>query len=198
MNLSLRIGLIALCLCATAAAADPPAPKPTDVRDLMSVSQFHQAGLDKLTPDELQSLNIWLNNYVHPSPVVSQAATAPSAAIAPVPAPVVAPLAVIPPVPAPSAVTGAAAFGQDMLPKKKDADSQAPDVLESRILGDFQGWSGRGIFKLENGQVWIQTDSSSFDTNLHDPAVLIKKTGLGHYLLTLPGHGGSVFVKRLQ
>ena len=197
MNLSPRIGLISLCLCAATAAADPAAPKSVDVRDLMSVSQFHQAGLDKLTRDELQALNVWLNNYVHPSPVVSQGATAPSAAIAPVPAPIVAPPATQP-IPAPPAATGTAAFGQDMLPKKKDADSQAPDVLESRILGDFQGWSGRGIFKLENGQVWVQTDSSSFDTNLHDPTVVIKKTGLGHYLLTLPGHGGSVFVKRVQ
>ncbi len=29
-------------------------------------------------------------------------------------------------------------------------------VKESRIEGEFEGWSGDGVYKLDNGQVWQQ------------------------------------------
>ena len=72
-----------------------------------------------------------------------------------------------------------------------------PDRIESRILGTFTGWNGRSVFKLENGQVWQQADSSTYDVTLHDPKVVIKHLGLG-YLLTIPGQSGTVFVRRIH
>ena len=30
------------------------------------------------------------------------------------------------------------------------------EYLESRINGDFEGWTGETIFELDNGQVWKQ------------------------------------------
>jgi hypothetical protein len=161
-----------------ALAADAPAPKPLDVRDIMSVSQFHQTGLDKLSPDELQALNAWLNSYIRGAAPAAQAAATPVSV----------------PVSAPAATTGVAAFGKEMLPEK---DNSGPDVMKTRILGDFEGWSGGTVFKLENGQVWVQAAPGSFDTHLENPEVVIKKMYVG-YMLTLPGHGGTVFVRRLQ
>ncbi len=63
MNLS-RLALASLfaaCLALPAMAAD--APKPFDLRDSLSASQFHQAGLDKLSSSELASLNAVAARY---------------------------------------------------------------------------------------------------------------------------------------
>ena len=34
--------------------------------------------------------------------------------------------------------------------------SVAPDLIESNIDGEFQGWEGETIFKLLNGQIWVE------------------------------------------
>lgn len=170
------LSLAAYCLAGAVSAAD----KPVDVRDLMTASQFHQTGLDTLNPEQLAAFNAWLATYGHPS-------TATSA----VPAPV----AVSSTIPAPTAATGAQArFGQEMLTPEQRGE---PQVVETRILGRFTGWSGTTVFTLENGQVWQQSSPGDFETHLDDPKVVIKKLGFG-YLLTIPGQGATVFVKRIH
>jgi hypothetical protein len=44
-----------------AMASDMTTAKPVDVLDMLTVNQFHQAGIDKLTPDELAAFNAWFN-----------------------------------------------------------------------------------------------------------------------------------------
>ena len=36
------------------------------------------------------------------------------------------------------------------------------EIVESRIDGEFVGWRGHTVFKLENGQEWAQAESGSF------------------------------------
>src|SRR5574337_488743 len=59
----LQAGVVALCtICACGATlAASPAAAPLDVRNVISVSEFHQTGLDMLSPDELQAFNGWLS-----------------------------------------------------------------------------------------------------------------------------------------
>lgn len=157
------------------------ADKPVDVRDLMTATEFHTTGLDKLTPQELAAFNAWLMAY-------GQAAAAPAAL--PVP-PAVTPGAA--PTPAPSAAS-ASSFGKEMLSGEQRGE---PKRIEAHIAGSFSGWTGNTLFKLDNGQVWQQADSSVYETKLENPQVVIKRLGFG-YLLTLTGHGATVFVKRVQ
>lgn len=154
------------------------AGKTPDVRDLVSANQFHATGLDQLSPPELTAFNGWLATYG--APTAAAAGPAPAApAAAPVPT---------------AAAAGDAKFGQEtMSPEARGA----PDRIESRILGTFKGWNGRTTFHLENGQVWQQADGSTYDTTLQDPQVVIKSLALG-YLLTLPGHSATVFVRRIH
>jgi len=160
-------------LCAAAAADD----KPLDVRDLMTASQFHKTGLDKLTPEELTAFNAWLAVYGH-------AETAP----APVAPPATSRTA-------PAAVTrNDASFGAASLPTSERGE---PDHIETHIVGTFKGWYGNTVFKLENGQVWEQSGAGYFEAHLENPQVVIKKLAFG-YLLTLPGQGATVFVRRLH
>ncbi|HKT32107.1 MAG TPA: hypothetical protein VJS89_06405 [Gammaproteobacteria bacterium] len=150
-----------------------------DVRDRMSVTEYDRSGIDKLSPAQLKVLNAWLNRYVQ-----ERAGTLPAAA---------------PPAASSNvraAVSGAASFGADtMTPRDNPA---TPERIETRIAGRFTGWTGNTVFKLENGQVWKQAGTGYFTAiELDHPQVIIKKLGFG-YLLTLPGHGATVFVRRIK
>jgi len=175
--------LLGSCLALTTLAAD----KPVDVRDIMTASQFHASGLDNLKPEQLAAFNVWLAAY-KPATTATQAAAT------------VAPAVVAAPLPAAAAPTAApvagsvGSFGKEMVSAETRGE---PARIESHITGTFTGWRGNTVFKLDNGQVWVQTDSSSYDTRLENPAVVIKRLGFG-YLLTLTGHGATVFVKRVQ
>ncbi|MDG1204108.1 MAG: hypothetical protein P8N51_01920 [Pseudomonadales bacterium] len=65
--------------------------------------------------------------------------------------------------------------------KKKTKD----DGIRSRIVGHFSGWGGKTRFKLENGQVWQQRYGAKWKTSLENPEVVIKKTFLGTYTITI-------------
>jgi len=191
-TLSLVLGSI---FALTAFAAD----KPVDVRDVMTATEFHSTGLDKLTPQEMAAFNAWLAAYAQASAPASAPVAAHAAAVVPVPVPVPAPAVAAPlPAPAPTAApvaaTGTAGFGQEMITPDERGEVTR---ISSSIVGTFTGWNGNTLFKLANGQVWQQADSSTYETRLQDPPVVIKRLGLG-YLLTLTGHGATVFVKRLQ
>ncbi|HEV2321139.1 MAG TPA: hypothetical protein VGT42_02145 [Gammaproteobacteria bacterium] len=146
--------------------------KPFDLRDAMTVNQFRRAGLDGLSAEQMTALNSWLNSSLHAKdavPSISQTALA-----------------------APAAST-AAAFGAAMLAPA----TPEPKEVESRISGSFIGWSGKTMFRLENGQVWQQAEPGVFATKMQDPTVVIKKLAFG-YLLTLPGDSDTVFVRRIH
>ena len=164
-----------------------------DVRDLMSARQFHASGLDVLNPEQVTAFNAWLASYTH------AAAAAAGANPASVAVPAVIPAASLPaapmlPMPAPSAASSTDNFGKTMLaPVKRDE----PDRIESTIVGRFKGWSGTTVFTLANGQVWRQAASGYFETNLQNPAVVIKRLTIG-YLLTVQNEGATVFVVRVK
>ncbi|MBU6469847.1 MAG: hypothetical protein KGL00_02800 [Gammaproteobacteria bacterium] len=165
------------------AALEPASMSATspDVRDLMSVTEYHRTGIDKLSPVQLKALNAWLHAYVR------ERAQTPSAGVVP---PSLSSSS------APTGVSAAAGFGADtMAPKENPA---TPERIETRIAGRFTGWTGNTVFKLENGQVWKQAATGYFtNIELDHPQVIIKKLGFG-YLLTLPGHGATVFVRRIK
>ena len=65
----------------------------------------------------------------------------------------------------------------------------------SRIVGDFGGWSGKTVFRLENGQVWEQRlDGRYRYRGEPNPEVRIERNWLGFYRMTVIGTGRSVGV----
>lgn len=68
--------------------------------------------------------------------------------------------------------------------------------VESRIVGNFTGWSGETRFQLENGQVWRQRINRTYRyAGPPNPLVRIDKNWAGYYRLTLVESGKSVGVK---
>jgi hypothetical protein len=153
------------------------ASKTVDLENILTAEQFRGAGLNTLSPDQVAALNGWLTTYLR-----SQTASS-----------VIPPTPLVAPTPAPSQATGPADFGASMLKTSRDE----PGSIHTTIVGKFTGWSGSTIFKLANGQVWQQSSPDDYETEMQNPEVVIKKLSLG-YLLTLPGHGQTVFVMRIQ
>jgi hypothetical protein len=56
----------------------------------------------------------------------------------------------------------------------------------SRIKGEFRGWSGDTVFRLENGQVWRQRLQGRHTyTGPANPEIRITRSWMGFYKLTL-------------
>jgi len=91
---------------------------------------------------------------------------------------------------------------QQVSPAEQPAAVQAvpattPDVIESRIDGEFTGWEGDTIFKLQNGQIWQQSSYAYKYKYAYSPKVLIYKSGSG-YKMRVDGVEGEIVVTRLK
>lgn len=78
-------------------------------------------------------------------------------------------------------------------------DWGAPKEIESRIAGSFNGWRGQTLFRLENGQIWKQTNPDVFVPvkPVMNPTVRLKKAGFGGYWLSIEGFP-KVRVNRIE
>ena len=84
-------------------------------------------------------------------------------------------------------------FGAEQLRNEEDADD-----LTTRLAGPFTGWDGDTVFRLENGQLWQQIDSSYLYSRAESPRVTIRRAAFGSYLLQVEGIGRTVRVRRLE
>lgn len=118
------------------------------------------------------------------------------------------------PVPPPSGQESAAApakaeaatdpdadFGAKYLPEVKEEEKKKKRKdaeMNSRIVGEFEGWSGRTVFPLENGQVWAQSGSGTAYYVATDPEVTITRGRFGGYTMYVHGMKRRVKVKRIK
>lgn len=72
-----------------------------------------------------------------------------------------------------------------------------PQVIESRIVGLFNGYNGRSRFTLENGQVWAQAQQVTRSyPPIDSPPVILVKGGWGHRMYILGG--GNIRVSKIR
>lgn len=83
--------------------------------------------------------------------------------------------------------------------KEVEDKPEAAGAVESRLVGEFKGWSGRTMFRLENGQVWQQAGGGEYvgDT-LQKPAVKVYPAAMGGYWLQVEGLRQRVRVKPVK
>jgi len=68
------------------------------------------------------------------------------------------------------------------------ADDAPRERIETRIDGVFTGWTGKTVFKLQNGQEWTQSQAGRYDGGkLHNPKVKLEPTMSGNWLLFVSG-----------
>lgn len=88
------------------------------------------------------------------------------------------------------------AAGRSPSPPEPPAGA-TPDVIESRIDGEFSGWEGETIFRLRNGQVWQQSSYAYKYHYAYSPGVLIYRSG-SVYKMCVNGVDGEITVRRLN
>ena len=69
--------------------------------------------------------------------------------------------------------------------------------VQSRINGEFTCWDGSTVFRLVNGQTWVQTIYSYKDCFHYRPEVFIYYEA-GGYRMYVAGVDGSVPVRRTR
>lgn len=70
-------------------------------------------------------------------------------------------------------------------------------IIESRIDGDFNGWGGETIYKLQNGQVWQQSSYYYYYHYSYSPKAIIYKSN-GQYFMQVEGVDKDVQVTRVN
>jgi hypothetical protein len=79
----------------------------------------------------------------------------------------------------------------------KENKVSAPQVIQSKIVGPFTGYTGRTVFTLENGQRWAQSQyDSAYFPKIDSPPVVIVKSGFG-YRMYIAG-GGNIRVSLIR
>lgn len=78
------------------------------------------------------------------------------------------------------------------------ADQAAcPVAIASRIDGEFAGWDGDTLFKLENGQLWRQLGRNVSHACKHSPEALVYSDH-GACRLRISGMSDTIFVERVE
>lgn len=156
-----------------------------NIEQSMSPEEFKAAGLDKLNADELQRLNAWLQGRD-------------AAAMQVAPAAAVAPAAQVASTPQPAAPPIKAQYRKND-PELQAAGPAVVELVESRIVGYFEGWRKGTIFKLENGQHWRVTDDRRFESpSIDSPPVRIKAAMMSSWLLQVGDYNRKARVQRVK
>lgn len=164
-----RLLMIAVLLvCAAPAAFAQPT-----LQQQMTAEEFFAAGLNKLSAEELATLNAWLQRQVHTEAAVATEQVREQAR---------------------EEGRREAARAGTGLP-----GSGAREPVQSRIVGEFNGFGSRQRYTLENGQVWEQTDSASLaGVRMSNPDVTIRPGMLGAWFLQIEGYNTRAKVRRIE
>lgn len=159
-------------------AADAKFP---GLESLMTIEEQRAAGLDELSPRQIDALNAWIDRYAAGQ--------------------IVAPATANPSVTTVSPTTSSPARAPSVAPTAPDDNfRKAPEKVDfvSRISGNFEGWSGSTRFTLENGQVWEQRRGNRWKVSLVNPEVRITQNFMGAFEMEVLAEGRSIGVRRIK
>jgi len=121
----------------------------------MSPEDFKASGLDKLTDAERAHLSEWVGRYRE------GAVSGPP--VSPKP---------------PSQQTAEERVVAEKKQEKKKEDRKNLEII-AKVVPRFRGWSGKSIFRLDNGQVYQQRMAGSLRYSGNDSTVIITQNMMG-------------------
>ena len=165
-----------------------------NIESMMSAEERLKSGVDTLTAEQRQFLNNWLKeNYGRRTEsAVTRTTADEQSASTEQPAKLEA---------TPEAIEAevdrrVAAKLADK--RESEKAKQSDSAFEARLTGDFTGWTGKTIFKLDNGQVWRQRSSANYRHRGSDRRVTFKKNWMGGWEMTVVSSGKTVLVRKVQ
>lgn len=166
MRILRLLSAAALLACAASVAAQQP-----PLEQQMTHQEFVDAGLNKLSPQELAALNAWLQR---------RGGEGSTAAIEQ----------------AREEGRREAAEQQQGRGFLSGGDNEP---VESTLTGEFRGFGKGNRYTLANGQVWEQIDGASL-AGVHktDPKVTVRPGMLGAWWLQIDGYNTRAKVRRIE
>jgi len=79
----------------------------------------------------------------------------------------------------------------------KNQSTQSSGIIESRIDGEFNGWTSDTLFKLTNGQIWKQAEYSYKYAYKYSPKVFIAN-GTSGWVMVIEGIETPIRVIRIK
>lgn len=167
--------------------------EPGGLKDMMSPEERQKSGVDTLTAEQRQFLSEWLlENYTrNPAEVVSSPATAPDTS----PQQAASNEATADTIEAEIDRRVAARLADNRASEKKPASDSS---FEARLTGNFTGWSGKTVFRLDDGQVWRQRSAANYRHRGTDMRVKFKKNWMGGWEMTVVSSGKTVLVSKVK
>lgn len=168
----LHLPTLALLLACIA----PAASAQQTIQQRMTAEEFRSAGLDRLSADELASLDRWLQRQVQEeaSAATEQAREEGRAQAR-----------------REAREAGAGAAG--------GRSTAADGPLRTSIAGEFSGFARGQRYTLANGQVWEQTDASRLEgVRASSPAVTLTPGVFGTWYLRIDGYNTRAKVRRVD
>jgi hypothetical protein len=130
-----------------------------DVRQLMTEDEYRAAGLEKLEPAEIDSLNRWLLRYT--------AKDAPQ-------------------------------MREHSEVVREEIERVDAEGIRTRIAGEFRGWDGETLFRMENGQTWKQRLPGRWFHRASSPEVELRKNFMGYWEMRVVEANRAIGVKRID
>ena len=169
------------------------ASEPGSIEDMMSAEERLKSGVDTLTAEQRQFLSDWLReNYArNPAKVVSSPPTVPDTS----PQQAASSEATADTIEAEIDRRVAARLADNRASEKKPASDSS---FEARLTGNFTGWSGKTVFRLDDGQVWRQRSAANYRHRGTDVRVKFKKNWMGGWEMTVVSSGKTVLVSKVK
>lgn len=99
----------------------------------------------------------------------------------------------------PAAATAATPYPANADVRGLNPLAQSREEIVARIDGEFSGWNGRSVFRLDNGMVWEATAASSLVVPvMTNPVVTITPSFMGSWTLRVEGYNATIRVKRVE
>jgi hypothetical protein len=181
--------LLSLCTATSSMAA----PTFESLDQAMTADERVKSGIDSLNAEQREFLNSWLKaRYGEPAQVE---ASEPDTAIVRTPATSVTTEADAQAIETEVERRVAAKLAATQTGKDNPKDDMP---LEARLVGDFKGWTGKTVFRLDNGQVWRQRSASTYRHKGSDMRVRFEQNWMGGWEMEVLSTGKSVLVKKMR
>ncbi len=180
--------LLSLCTATSSIAA----PTFESLDKAMTADERVKSGIDSLTAQQREFLNSWLKaRYGEPAHI--EASESDTAILS-------RPTTAVPQTAAQAIETEVERrVAAKLAATQTGKDSPKDDIpLEARLVGDFKGWTGKTVFKLDNGQVWRQRSASTYRHKGADTRVRFEQNWMGGWEMEVLSTGKSVLVKKLR
>lgn len=176
----MKIRFLALFLVCAAPLASAQEDHP-GLKSILTMAEWHRAGLDQLTPDQLGVIDAALIRQARAATAARQADLQAARAQTDFGAPSM-----------PGAENKRGLLDRFGLPFFNDADWQTTPPLRAKVVA----WESRNKFRLENGQIWEGFEAIPYE--LPGMEIEIRARPHGQFALAIDGKSTSLRVIRVR